>query len=311
MQKLPTLRALQAFEAFGRLGSATASARELGVTIGAVSQQLRNLETEIGLRLIERKGNTISLTTRGRSYHAEIKTAFDALREAQGRIERRRSEETLTISCLPSLASKWIGAKLSDWQLEHPTVTVRLIGDDYEPNFAAGEADFRVSYGDLIHRFDHRTELFADWVVPACAPALLARLDLKTPAQILDAPLLGIEWPRAQGAALGWTDWATHIGVSRRESLGEIRFSMSSAAIDAAINGRGFVLAQLSMAAEDISSGRLVIPFDIRMQLPQPYALAWDPAVLEKPFGAELRRWIQLISRRQKTCATTPPAQSR
>jgi len=52
---------------------------------------------------------------------------------------------------------------------------------------------------------------------------------------------------------------------------------MSTAAIDAAINGRGFVLAQLSMAADDIASGRLVVPFDIRLKLSQPYALAWDP----------------------------------
>jgi LysR family glycine cleavage system transcriptional activator len=111
---------------------------------------------------------------------------------------------------------------------------------------------------------------------------------------------LGIEWDRAQGAAPGWGDWAAHVGVPRRKAAGEVAFSMSSAAIDAAINGRGFVLAQLSMAAEDIASGRLVVPFDIRLKLSQPYSLAWDPAALEKPFGAELRAWIQTISRRQK-----------
>ena len=44
--------------------------------------------------------------------------------------------------------------------------------------FGVDAVDFRLSYGDLITRFDHRTELFTDWVVPACAPALLARLDL-------------------------------------------------------------------------------------------------------------------------------------
>ena len=72
-------------------------------------------------------------------------------------------------------------------------------------------------------------------------------------------------------------DWAAHIGASRRTVAGAVAFSMSTAAIDAAINGRGFVLAQLSMAADDIASGRLVVPFDIRLKLSQPYALAWDP----------------------------------
>lgn len=300
MQRLPSMRALQAFEAFGRLGSATAAAAELGVTVGAISQQLRKAEAEIGLRLLERKGKSISLTTRGRSYHDDLKSAFDALREAQTRIERSRAESTLTISCLPSLASKWIGAQLFDWQSTHPTARLRLIGADTEPRFGADEVDFRISYGDLITRFDYWTELFTDWAVPACAPALLARLDLQSPADILNAPLLGIEWDRAQGTAAGWSDWAEHIGVSRRKAAGAVAFSLSSAAIDAAINGRGFVLAQLSMAAEDIASGRLVVPFDIRLKLPQPYSLAWDPAALEKPFGPELRGWVQTISRRQK-----------
>lgn len=300
MQKLPSMRALQAFEAFGRLGSATAAAAELGVTVGAISQQLRKAEAEVGLRLVERKGKLIALTTRGRHYHDDVKAGFDALRTAQTKIERTRSEATLTISCLPSLASKWIGAQLFDWQSAHPTATVRLIGDDTEPRFDTDDVDFRLSYGDLITRFDHRTELFTDWVVPACSPSLLARHKLHAPADILDAPLLGIEWAREQGSAPGWGDWAAHIGVSRRKALGEVAFSMSSAAIDAAINGRGFVLAQLSMAAEDFASGRLVVPFDIRLKLSQPYSLAWNPAALEKPFGAELRSWLQSISRAQK-----------
>ena len=300
MQKLPSMRALQAFEAFGRLGSATAAAAELGVTVGAISQQIRKAEVEVGLRLIERRGNAIVLTNRGRQYHDDVKLAFDALRAAQAKVERLRSEATLTISCLPSLAAKWLGAHLLDWQSDHPTATVRLIGEDTEPRFGADEVDFRLSYGDLITRFDHRTELFTDWVVPACSPELYTRLALRRPADILDAPLLGIEWAREQGAAPGWSDWADHIGMSRRKAVGEVAFSMSSAAIDAAINGRGFVLAQISMAGDDIAAGRLVVPFDIRLRLPQPYALAWDPAALEKPLGPELRSWVQAISRRQK-----------
>ncbi len=300
MQKLPSMRAIQAFEAFGRLGSATAAAEELSVTVGAISQQLRKIEAEVALHLVERKGRSIALTTRGRLYHDDIKAAFDKLRYAQAKVERARSEATLTISCLPSLASKWIAAKLFDWQSSHPTVTVRLNGEDTEPCFGTDEVDFRLSYGDLINRFDHRTALFTDWVVPACSPELLPLLKLKVPADVLNGPLVGIEWAKEKGAAPSWGDWAAHVGAPRRAAKGEVTFVMPSAAIDAAINGRGFVLAQLSMAADDIASGRLVVPFDIRLKLSEPYCLAWDPAALEKPLGAELRNWIMTISRRQK-----------
>ena len=304
MQRLPSMRALQAFEAFGRLGSATAAATELGVTVGAISQQLRKAEAELGLQLVMRNGRTISLSTIGKQYHADVKAGFDILREASTRIERPGSDPILTISCLPSLASKWLGARLFDWQTAHPSATVRLIGTDTEPDFATGGVDFRLSYGDLITRYAKRSDLFTDWVVPACAPALLARQKIVSPADILGAPLLAIEWANEQGAPPDWGDWAAHIGASRRTVAGAVAFSMSSAAIDAAINGRGFVLAQLSMAADDIASGRLVVPFDIRLKLSQPYSLAWDPGVLDKPFGPELRGWIQSISRRQRAVSS-------
>lgn len=293
------IRSLEAFEAFGRLGSVTAAAAELGVTVGAVSQQLRKTEDSAGIRLFERVGKSIALTARGREYHADVKRAFDLLRVAWSRLERAKSGTTLTISCLPSLASKWLGARLLDWQIEHPTASIRLIGNDSEPSLGEEDIDFRLSYGDLVTRFPHRTELFTDWVVPACSPRLLERLKIYTPGDILNAPLIGIQWAPEQGEAPGWDKWAAHIGVTRRPSRAEVSFSLSSAAIDAAINTRGFVLAQLSMAGDDIATGRLVVPFDLRMKLPRSYALAWDSSALDKPLGPELRSYIQKIGRKQ------------
>ena len=308
MAKLPPLRALQALEAFGRLGSVTGAAADLGVTIGAVSQQIQKAEEAVGLKLVERRGRNIVLTARGQQYYQDLGLAFDMLRAAHDRLGRARLDRTLTISCLPSLASKWIGAQLLDWQARHPGAKVRLIGDDAEPVFGKDQADFRVSYGTLIDRFERRAELFTDWVVPACAPAMLARSQISKPADILDAPLLGIEWDQEQGFAPSWSAWAAQIGAVYRRREGEVTFSLSSAALDAAINGRGFVLAQLSMVADDLASGRLVAPFDLRMKLAQPYALAFDAAALDKPFAPELRNWLLQIGRKQNRLSA-PPAE--
>ena len=304
MPKLPPLRAIQAFEAFGRLGSVTAAASALGVTVGAVSQQIRRTEELLGQEFVERRGKTIALTARGAQYHAELVAAFDLLRAAHDRLDRARLNRLLTISCLASLATKWIGAHLLDWQMAHPLANVRLLGNDAEPVFGVDSADFRLSYGDLGARHAHRVELFTDWVVPACSPALLARRPLAAPADILAAPLLGIEWETNQGAAPTWSAWAGLIGAPHRDQGGEVTFSLSSAAIDAAINGRGFVLAQLTMATQDIAAGRLVVPFDIRMKLAKPYYLAWDPSALDKPLGRELKSWLLLLARRQRFIST-------
>ena len=60
--QLPPLRAIQAFEALGRLGSINSAAQELGVTPGAVSQQIRLLEETVGLTLVVKDGRGVALT---------------------------------------------------------------------------------------------------------------------------------------------------------------------------------------------------------------------------------------------------------
>jgi len=303
MISLPPLRALQAFEAFGRLGSVTAAANALGVSVGAVSQQLRKAEDAAGIALLERSGRNVVLTTRGRKYHDRIAAGFDQFRSAQGWIERLNTESVLTLSCLPSLASKWLGSRLLDWQEQNPSAVVRLIGEDAEPSLDGDQVDFRLSYGRKETEFDHWAKLFTDWVVPACSADFLSRHPVKSPQDILDCQLLSIEWSGDQGKASDWATWARSVGLDRTQPSGLVAFSLSSAAIDAAINGRGFVLAQLSMAGDDILSGRLVTPFDLRLRLAESYFLAWDPAVLEKPLGAELRKWLFGLGRHQDQMA--------
>jgi LysR family transcriptional regulator, glycine cleavage system transcriptional activator len=303
-RKPPSLRAMQAFEAFGRLGSVTAAAEELGVSVGAVSQQLHAVEAATDMRLLERRGRNVELTLWGKQFYNDISSGFNLLRIAQENLARATMDHSITISCLPSLAGKWLGSQLFDWQTKHAHATVRLIGEDKEPHLGDGQVDFRISYGKKIKSFERTLELFTDWAVPACSPKYLAKHPIKGPADILKLALLGITWSRDQGASPSWTEWANSINAPHKKSDGEVSFSLSSAAIDAAINGKGFVLAQISMAADDISAGRLVVPFDARIKLSESYFLAWDRAALEKPYGAELRAWLTSIAKRQKPSKT-------
>ncbi|MFZ5678051.1 MAG: LysR substrate-binding domain-containing protein [Pseudomonadota bacterium] len=297
--KLPPLRAIHALEVFGRLGSVTKAAEELGVSAGAVSQQIRKAEDSLGMPLLERRGRSVALNSWGRLYHAAISRGFAEILGAQKALERARAESVLTISCLPSLASKWLAPQLVDWQTRHDRAVVRLIGAEDEPRFGTDPVDFRISYGGKAREFEHYADLFTDWVVPACAPALLRRHPVKAPADILKAPLLRIEWDHEHRSPPGWPEWAQAVGVAYTRKKGELAFSLSSAALDAAVNGRGFVLAQLSMAADDILSGRLVVPFNTRIRLPDPYFLAWERTALQKPLGAALRNWIIAAAKKQ------------
>ncbi len=298
-QQLPPLRALQAFEAVARTGSVMAAALEMGVSAGAVSQQIRKLEESLDLRLFERRGKGMELSTWGRLYHKELGSAFDRLRAAQQSLWRLRTESGLAVSCLSSVASKWLATLLFDWQAAHSDSRLRLIGAESEPDLQGGETDFRISYGQQSRHHAHHAELFTDWVVPACSPGLLLAHPTHTPAELLGLPLIGIAWESTHLPPPNWADWARSAGVNDGAVSSALSFSLSSAAIDAALAGRGLVLAPMSMITGDLVEGRLVLPFDHRVQLPQPYFLAWDRAALNKPFGREFQQWLMAAGRRQ------------
>jgi len=295
-----SLRALQAFDAIGRRGSITGAAEDLGVSPGAISQLVRNLEQSLGLTLLERRGRRVELSSWGRLYYREVSKGFQQLTMATNVLKRVSNEGGIVVSALSSVASRWISRKIFDWHALCPTAQVRIFGQDQEPRLGAEEVDFRITYGRRSYVHEHVAHLFTDWVVPACSPALLAARPPQSPEDVLTFPLLNVEWESDYKASPQWCDWAKLVHANHSQQLSGLSFTLSSSAIDAAVNGRGFVLAQLSMVQEEIAAGTLVIPFDIRLKLSESYFLAWDRTALEKPNGQRFHKWILAAARQQE-----------
>jgi len=298
ISRVVPLKGLQAFEAVGRCGSVSAAALELKVSPGAISQQIRKIESFLGVTLLERNGRTVELTQWGRLYHQEISKGFEQFAVAEQVLERARNENALVLSALSSVVNKWIGRRIFDWQALHPNAHIRIVGRDKEPHMGFDDIDFRISYGSDVLQHEHYMELFRDWVVPACSPALIKG---KTPsaAQLLQYPLLHVEWERHFTPYPSWLEFAAKTGAALEETAAGLSFTLSSSAIDAAVNKRGVALAQMSMIADELEAQTLIIPVDIRIPLRESYFLAWDRAALEKPHGRQFRDWLVTISRQQ------------
>jgi LysR family glycine cleavage system transcriptional activator len=229
------------------------------------------------------------------------------LRRAQEKLLHAKTSSGLVLSCLSSIATRWIGPQLFDWQAAHPEAKIRLTGAETEPRLTGEFVDFRISYGSAVRGFEHSAELFHDWAVPVCAPSLLHAHAVADPSDLLRLPLINVEWDSSFGNAPSWKEWAASIGAaSRHRTPSELAYSLSSAAIDAAVHGRGVVLAQVSLIGDDLASGRLVAPFDHRVPLDQPYFLAWDRAVLQKPHGPQFRSWLLTMGKRQAKASIGP-----
>ena len=76
-RQLPPLNALRSFEAAARYESFTRAAEELHVTQSAVSQQVKALEAQLGVRPFNRERQRLKITPAGRDYLVEIREALD------------------------------------------------------------------------------------------------------------------------------------------------------------------------------------------------------------------------------------------
>ena len=299
MSHLPPLRALEVFEAVGLCGGITQAAKRLGISAGAVSQQIKLLEEAVGLSLTAKEGQRLRLNAAGQRFHEGCSQAFERLRAAYAELERSKNANNLYISALPSLLSKWLAPRVADWQLEHPQLSVYLDGTHTEPSEAqANGVDFRLSYGEGMHDDQHTIELFRDCVVPACSPRLLA--GVQAPQALLEMPLITIDWRPKFDSPPSWEQWFTEAGVGDVKVNNTRIYSLSSMAIQAAIEGQGIVLAQYSMISRDIEQGHLVIPCALALPMPASYYLTWNPTSVHRSQCRTFQRWLIEQGRKQQ-----------
>jgi LysR family glycine cleavage system transcriptional activator len=294
MDNLPPLRALQIFNIVGRCGGIAEAARRLGISPGAVSQQMKILEDSLGISLTVKDGKRIRLTAVGERYHRNCAAAFESLQIGRAEVELAKNTSNLRVSALPSLMSKWLVPQIFSWQDQFPEVDLFLEARHAEPATDGHEIDFRITYGDGVPDRGNTIELFRDCIVPVCSPSLLKDREPITHAeQILDYPLLSVDWLPSFASPPSWRDWFglqqvdhTHLNDGHRV------FSLSSMAIQAAIESRGFVLAQYAMVRTDLEAGHLIMPLALPLFLPSSYCLVWTNSTFEKPWCRDFHRWL-------------------
>src|SRR5262245_49083594 len=123
--RLPQLNALRAFEAAARHVSFTRAAEELSVTQGAVSHQVKALESELGIKFFNRERQRLSITEAGRDYLAVVRDALDRIANGTERLVQRQSSGMLTVSTSPDFAEQWLVPRLGRLAGVHLEVCIR------------------------------------------------------------------------------------------------------------------------------------------------------------------------------------------
>lgn len=261
------LNALRTFEAAARLLSFNAAARQLFVTPAAVSQQIRNLETYLGVALFQRNHRSVMLTEQGQALATTLGELFAQLDVALDRAMSRASAE-VRVTTMESVAAKWLAPRLHRFHRQWPDIRVRIETGDEHANFVRGGFDVGIRYGLGGYSGVHAERLMAAQAFPVCSPSFLASVSsaLNEPDDLHHCTLLHDESAAGRPGVPTWSDWLHSQDVSGADADRGPVFSSIHLAQEAAIAGLGVALGIAPLVQEDLRQGRLVKPFHHEME---------------------------------------------
>lgn len=251
---LPTLNYLVALETTARLGSFRAAADEMNVTQGAVAQQVRALESELGCPLFQRLPRGLMPTASGAEFAARARLALDIVDAATRDIidERKQQDpDQIVLSATPSFASRWLIPRLHRFSSSHPSLAIMIdASDQLRPLMGAGRVDASIRWGRPPFAGATARFLLPGRAIPVCSPSLTGHGNWAEPADLADVPLIS-------DMHQNWKRWFEIYGKAGTRIVGP-RFSQTNLAIEAAEQGLGVALVPSLLAAGSLQEGRLV-----------------------------------------------------
>jgi LysR family glycine cleavage system transcriptional activator len=294
---LPSLQTLRAFEAAGRLKSYSRAAEELGLTHGAVSHRIRELEQRLGVALFRRVGNAMVLTGEGQKLEAQVRQGLSLLEQAFAPKPgaSAKAGKHIVVSSVPSLAATWLFARMGEFRAQHPDIDIELRVSEALNDYKKEGIDVGVRLGLGGWPGLNATKLFDEALTPVCTPEYRDRLDLREPADLARATLLRNPWTP-------WARWFRAVGLDWPEPATGPKFDDAPLLLRAALQGDGVALGRQWLAVDEVRAGRLVTPFDLAVRDDFAYWIVWPAGRAINPNAAAFRDWLAA-----QAAAETPP----
>ncbi|QXH56738.1 LysR family transcriptional regulator [Pseudomonas maumuensis] len=292
---VPSMTALQCFEAAARHLSFTRAAEELHLTQSAVSKQVAQLEEMLRHHLFLRIRRRLQLTPAGSLYLAEVNKILTQVDMSSRYVLSYGSQtEVLKVATQPSFGVRWLIPHLKGFGKRHPNLHLD-IRNEMEP-FALlqGSADVVFFYGQGTWPGATCIELFGEEVLPVCAPELLQGRTLPDAGAVAELVLL-----QSTSRPQAWHEWFLEQGLHTDNSYHGPRFDTFYMALSAAQAGCGVALVPSYLVAKELAEGSLVLAWDHAMKSNGAHYLAYAEHSAEVPKVRALVEWVaEQIQRR-------------
>ena len=285
-RRLPPLKTLPAFEIAAERASFTAAAGELNLTHGAVSRQIKALESHLGVPLFRRRNRRLELTEAGTVFLPGVRQALQLLEATTAQVATSPREGALVVSCVATFMMRWLIPRLYEFNALHRKIDIRLAASHAPVDFARDGIDVAIRLGKPPWPRNFAAAPFlADRIGPVCAPGMLAGRSTMRLADLRRATLLFAETrPDA------WSDWArarrADLGAGKRQPFEHTYFMLEAAA-----SGLGVGIASQPVVEDDLKAGRLVAPFGFAAS-GRSYCVLHAKALADNPKIAAFRSWI-------------------
>lgn len=287
MRRIPSFKALRAFESTMRHGTLSAAARDLNVTPGAISRQISALEDDMGLKLMTRHHEGITPNQAGEKLARALTKSFKDIADVIEEVREGTLRETLTLKVFPTFAIQWLIPRLANFHSLAPDIDLHIRTSLADARFDVEEIDVAVMIGngDWPRLRSHR--LFPRLFTLVCSPTLLEKAGSGPEAALRSSRILYSDLHIEH-----WGQWLGQAGFHDIDISRGTLFENSSLAYQAARDGAGFALGQIDLLREDLRTGRLITPFETVTTGKREYYVAYRQHDADQPAIRKLVDWL-------------------
>lgn len=292
----PSLNAIRAFEAAARHESFAKAAEELFVSASAVSQQVSQLESDLGIRLFERIKQRLKLTEAGSTYQVSLSSALDRIETATTDLIGSKGIQQLRVGSLPSLASYWLIPRLPSFIVQHPTIKLHIVTLEVDfaapqrsPDLQGGRIDVGLFYGDGHWEGLKSEKLMNERLVPVVSPQLVASVEHQ--GQTADEMIASLPLMQHSTRPVSWEEWFQSRDQKPRLPDGP-SFEHFHMLIDAAKAGIGVALVPASFVAFDLENNTLVQLGQHDLKSNRAYYVVYNPQDDLRRLRLTFTRWL-------------------
>jgi DNA-binding transcriptional LysR family regulator len=240
------------------------AARALGVPKSSISRRIARLETDIGVRLLERSTRRFSVTEIGQEFYGHCRAVIADAEAAEEMVAKVHAEPTglVRVSCPPGIAHGAIATEMPQFLATHPKLRLQLIVTNRRIDLIEEGVDIAIrARTNLTGDAAFQIKIFGqNRMLLVANPALVARYGApETPSDIAKLPTIG-------GNLTPGRDSWTLTGLDGREQTIEHDPVLScddfTILLEAACAGTGFALLPESVCRDALNDGilRQILP---------------------------------------------------